>query len=132
MEISGAHQAGGEREQNGQDATTVGEPRAEEAGRHQDPTADSSAAAQAVGNGSCPFSGTAADRGTAEPYKGTVVALLGGITGIIAELLAHAGGATVTLGEFSSQPGITYFFSIVIFVVLAVVAAIALVRKHAC
>jgi Caspase domain len=116
-------------EQNGQDATTVGEPRAEEAGRHQGPTADSSAAAAA------PQSVTAVAPSAAQPpirkgvaHKGTVIALLGGITGIIAELLAHVGGFTVTLGEVAFQKGITYFLGIVIFVVLAVVAAIALVR----
>ncbi len=112
-------------ERNGQDATTVGEPRAEQADRHQDPTADSSAAA--------PQPVTAVAPSAARPpirkgiaHKGTAIALLGGITGIIAQLLAGAGG--ITLGVFTYQEGITYFFSIAIFVVLAVVAAIALMR----
>ena len=61
-------------------------------------------------------------------YKGTVIALLGGITGIIAQLLAHVGSLTLILGDYAYQNGITYFFSIVIFVVLVVVAAIALMR----
>ena len=116
-------------EQNGQDATTAGEPRAAEARGHQDLTADSSAAA--------PQSVTAVTPSAAQPpirkgvaFKGTAIALLGGITGIIAEPLAHVGDYTLTFGQLTLQNGITYFFGIVIFVVLAVVAAIALMRPR--
>ena len=39
-----------------------------------------------------------------------MIALLGGVIGIIAELLAHVGGSTLTLGEFAFQKGLTYYF----------------------
>ena len=114
-------------QQSGQDATTAAKPRAEEDRRLQDPTADNSSAA--------PQSVTAVAPSAARPairkgvaYWGTVIALLGGIAGIIAQLLGHVGTITLILGDFADQNGIAYFFSIAISVVLVVVAAIALMR----
>ena len=122
-------------EQDGQDAAKTAKPVAEEANRFPDPTADESSAA--------PQSVIAAAPSVARPpirkgaaYRGTAIALLGGIVGIIAQLLGRAGNITLILGRVGNitlilgGSGIAYFFGLVIFVVLVAVAAIALIRIH--
>lgn len=53
-------------------------------------------------------------------YTGTVIALLGGIAGIIGQVLDHGSG----------QTGVNYFFRLAIFSVLVVVAVIALLQIY--
>jgi hypothetical protein len=113
--------------QNGQDTTTATKPQAEEDHGLQDPTADNSSAAPQSMTAVAPSAARLPIRkGIA--YWGTVVALLGGIAGIIAQLQARDGSLTLILGDYTYQNGIAYFFSIVIFVVFVVVAAIVLMR----
>ncbi len=114
-------------EQSGQDTTTAAKPQAEEDRRLQGPTADNSSAAPQSMTAVAP-SATRLPIRKGIAYWGTVVALLGGIAGIIAQLQARDGSLTLILGDYTYQNGIAYFFSIVIFVVLVVVAAIVLMR----
>jgi hypothetical protein len=101
-------------EQSGQDTTTAAKPPAEEDRRLQDLTADDSSAAPQSMTAVAPSAARLPIRkGIA--YWGTVIALLGGIAGIIAQLQARDGSLTLILGDFTYQNGIAYFFSIVIF-----------------
>lgn len=106
-------------EQDGQDAAKATEPQAAELHRAPAPTADeSSVATQPITSAAHPAARPPIRKGAA--YTGTVIALLGGIAGIIGQVLGHTSG----------QPGVSYFFNLAIFSVLVVVAVIALLQIY--
>ena len=102
-------------QQDSQVAATAVQPRAAEPGRAPAPTVDeSSAAPQSMTPTARPVARPRIRKGTA--YTGTVIALLGGIAGIISQVLLN----------YPGQSGVNYFFSLAIFPVTIVAAVIAL------
>ena len=105
-------------EQDGRDAAKAATPQAAKPRRAPAPTADESSGASPVTPAAPQATRPRTRVGAA--YAGTVIALLSGIAGIISLVLLHT--------RYDS--GVYYFFSLSIFVVVVVVAVIALTQIH--
>ncbi len=105
-------------EQEGQDAKAAKPEAAEPHGAPAPAADESSTAPQSIAPTAPPAARPAIRKGVA--YTGTVIALLAGIAWIIAQVLDHT----------SAQSGVNYFFNLALFLVVVIVALIALLQIY--